>query len=124
MTTMLHSGNNAMPLGNDAMSPCKNLMPLSAHSVTTMLCSGDDTNLGNVTTPLGAHSVMTTPRLGNDAPPLGDDTMPLGNNPLPFGENPMPLGARSARTAMTTLCLGKDTILGEVPSPFGACSVT
>jgi hypothetical protein len=58
MTTMPHLGDNAMPLGNDAMPPCNNLTPLGAHSVSWMLRSGDDTNLSNV---------ATDAMVGNDA---------------------------------------------------------
>ena len=47
---------------------------------------GNDANLGNVATPLGARLVTTTPRSGDDAPPLGDDAMLLGNDPMPFGD--------------------------------------
>jgi hypothetical protein len=117
MTTTPCSGDNAMPLSNDAILPCDNLTPLGARSVLLTLHSGNNTNLGDVATPLGACLVTTTPRLGNNAPPLGDDAMPLGNDPTL-------LGARSATTATTMLRSGNDAILGEVATPFGARLVT
>ena len=88
MTTMPHWGDGTMLLGNDAMLPCENLMPLGARSVSRTLHSSDDANLSNVATPFGTRLVTTTPRSGVDTPPLGDDTMPLGNNPTPFFANP------------------------------------
>ena len=85
MTSMLRLADITMPLGNDAMPPCKNLTPFGARSVITTLCPGNNANLGNVATPLGARSVTTTPRLGNSNRPLGNNVMPLGNNPTMLG---------------------------------------
>ena len=91
MMTTPRLGDNTMLLTNDAMSPSETLTPLGARSVTMMLRSGDDNNLGGITTQLCAHSVTTTPRLCVDA-----SAMPLSDNPTPFGNDLTPLGARSA----------------------------
>ena len=110
MMMMLRSGNDTMP-------PCKNLTTLGACSVTMMLRSANNTNLGNLATPLNACLVTTMPSLGDNTLLLGDDAMLLGNNPTP-------LGACSTTTAMTKPCSGDDAILGEAATPLSARLVT
>ena len=54
MTTTPRSGDVTTPLSNDHV-------PLGARLALTTARSGDDANLGEVATPLGARSVTTTP---------------------------------------------------------------
>ena len=86
-----------------ASRSCNDVMPLRCRSVaaplgaclaTTTPRLGDNANLGNDATPLGARSVMTTPssetlgdntKLGNDSA-LGNNTT-LANNTTPLNSN-------------------------------------
>ena len=96
MTTTPRLGDKATPL-ND------NTTPLGACSATMMVRLGDNTNLGENATLLGARSVTTTPssetldnntKLGNNST-FGDDAM-LANNATPLGDNTK-LVARTVR---------------------------